>query len=652
MDVTTNSMQELLDVDNSFVLSTNQVTASVYKKSKSFIINPQGIKWNFSLLSIYLNELQDYFMDVDNSCRIQTNTNGEQYFFMKFYSSARKEESIIINIKKNSLLILVKASKNYIDSWDDIKLDESHVQKQLLIKLDKPSSNSLINRSSFYYYTKSSFSQALISFICSFNHMKISNYSKDTVNIIDFYGFYIKHEKYDSMSLNDLLKSFEGYLHLTLTENNNTNKILDKCYIKDQKYYILKGTYISPLACNLIRSINTAGIMLDTTWTVLNHYVTSLPTVVIGNVGIPIGISFSLAEDSDIYNDFFYYFKNSYGYNITDFISVVESDQGKALKKAVMEQNMQHLCCLRHLLVSLGTSKYSQQIGNLVSSTSNYDFQELKKLYESSWSFLSDSNEIELLNKLLNKVGLALVDGKIEIQDTYRWMEVSMQIRPYFCMPSCTNQVESCHGHLNAMTPRRNMLWSSIARIIKEMLNKVHRYKNNFMHNYATYKRKIKRILHRTPEDVMNSMIQHYQTSIDDQQCHCGEAILISSMLNRKIPCSHLAFLGMQFPIIEPPFIDTSVPITGEIFFEYEIANSIDVYTDSDYYSFVRNYAVKIIKKYSHNKNKKNEITSFVQEKLNFNDPPTQFALGYPVEVFKIIDEGIMKFYIPKKHYK
>lgn len=109
MDVTTNSMQELLDVDNSFVLSTNQVTASVYKKSKSFIINPQGIKWNFSLLSIYLNELQDYFMDVDNSCRIQTSTGGEQNFFMKFYSRARKEESNSINIKKNSLPILRKS---------------------------------------------------------------------------------------------------------------------------------------------------------------------------------------------------------------------------------------------------------------------------------------------------------------------------------------------------------------------------------------------------------------------------------------------------------------------------------------------------------------------------------------------------------------
>ena len=172
--------------------------------------------------------------------------------------------------------------------------------------------------------------------------------------------------------------------------------------------------------------------MLDTTWTILNHYVTSLPTVIVHNVGIPIGFSFSLTEDSDIYNEFFYHFKNVYGYNIPDFISVVESDQGKALKKAVEDQNIQHLCCLRHLLVSLGTSKFSEQIGNLVSCTSNIDYQELKRLYENSWSSISDIDELKILNKLLAKVGLTLLNGKIEIEDANRWVEVSMQIRPSF----------------------------------------------------------------------------------------------------------------------------------------------------------------------------------------------------------------------------
>ena len=37
---------------------------------------------------------------------------------------------------------------------------------------------------------------------------------------------------------------------------------------------------------------------------------------------------------------FFYYFKNPYGFNITDFISVVESDHGKALKKSCDQKNI------------------------------------------------------------------------------------------------------------------------------------------------------------------------------------------------------------------------------------------------------------------------------------------------------------------------
>ena len=59
----------------------------------------------------------------------------------------------------------------------------------------------------------------------------------------------------------------------------------------------------------------------------------------------------------------------------------------------------------------------------------------------------------------------------------------------------------------------------------------------------------------------------------------------------------------------------------------------------------MREYAVKIIKKYSHCKNKQNGVTLFVEEQLKFEETPSEFALGYPVEVFKVIDEGIVRFY-------
>lgn len=48
------------------------------------------------------------------------------------------------------------------------------------------------------------------------------------------------------------------------------------------------------------------GLNLDTTWTVLSKYVTSIPTIIIQKVGILIGMSFSLTEDNLIYNEFFF----------------------------------------------------------------------------------------------------------------------------------------------------------------------------------------------------------------------------------------------------------------------------------------------------------------------------------------------------------
>ena len=107
------NMQHLLGLDNSFFITTNEIITSIYIKRKLFLFFPKGNKWNFTHLSIYLNELQSYEMDVDNSCRLQTNTNGEDYYFMKFNQQhqMKKKHNFIINIMKNYKQINVKASK-------------------------------------------------------------------------------------------------------------------------------------------------------------------------------------------------------------------------------------------------------------------------------------------------------------------------------------------------------------------------------------------------------------------------------------------------------------------------------------------------------------------------------------------------------------
>lgn len=213
-----------------------------------------------------------------------------------------------------------------------------------------------------------------------------------------------------------LCKINEGYLLLNLADFNDTNKILDKLNVEGKEYFITGGTYITPWASSLLRGGAASGTILDTTWNLLQRYVCSIPSLAIQNVGLPIGFTFSLVEDSAIYKDFFNIFQNAFGFPIQNFISVAMSDQGSPLKSAIKDLGLEHIFCLRHLLVSLKKTPFSQQIGNLVSSTNEYDFNELCELYSKKWKEISDEKKLKQLKNILHKIGL-FFNEKIEIED-------------------------------------------------------------------------------------------------------------------------------------------------------------------------------------------------------------------------------------------
>ena len=203
----------------------------------------------------------------------------------------------------------------------------------------------------------------------------------------------------------------EGCLHLLLAEYNNTTKKLDKIDIQSKSYYVMSGTFLNPYASSIVRETRAAGLLLDTTWKLMQHYVVSIPTVVINNVGLPLGFSFGLIEDSEIFNSFFNYFEKNYNFKITNYLNVCESDQGTGLRKAVKEQGMTHLKYLRHMLVNIGKKRFSEQIGNLISVSSNKDFEELKKLHTDLWLEITDE-------KLISNLEINLKQGWSHIQNT------------------------------------------------------------------------------------------------------------------------------------------------------------------------------------------------------------------------------------------
>ena len=143
--------------------------------------------------------------------------------------------------------------------------------------------------------------------------------------------------------------------------------------------------------------------------------------------------------------------------------------------------------------------------------------------------------------------------------------------------------------------------------------------------------------------DIMISMIKYYETDAEKKTCNCGEASLISAMLEMPIPCSHLHYLKIEFPDILPPKVSLENKFNGELFYEYKLHKSKRIPIDQNYYTKIKKYAVNTIRRFSHNKNQK-EISNFINNKLPFNQTPTTFVLGYPIELITAIDDGIVLF--------
>lgn len=224
--------------------------------------------------------------------------------------------------------------------------------------------------------------------------MKVEPNNYDTMQIYDYVESFRATNFYEQINFQRFKNINEGYMYLNLSENNNTKRKLDKMTVNDKEYFILGGIYITPVASSLVCESRVSGMMLDTTWKLLQNYVCSIPALIIHNVGVPIGFTFSLIEDAAIYTDFFRIFENSYGFSINDVIQIVESDQGPALKSAIKELDLKQILCLHHLKVSLKKTAFSEQVGNLITTPSQLDYEELKKLYSKRWKEIQDPKKI------------------------------------------------------------------------------------------------------------------------------------------------------------------------------------------------------------------------------------------------------------------
>ena len=199
-------------------------------------------------------------------------------------------------------------------------------------------------------------------------------------------------------SLETLLADTIGYLHLVVTPYSPGDK-LQPVKIDNQLFSIIQGIYISPYVGSLFKDNSTFidGILLDTTWKLINKYVTSIIMVYSLNVGISCGFAFGGAEDSDLYNQFIDKFQEKLNVNLKQYYC--ESDQGSALRSDCDSFDKPHLACLRHFKVGLKTKAHSSAICEIISCKTTAELETLLEYYSSKFDEITDRNDLKSLQR-------------------------------------------------------------------------------------------------------------------------------------------------------------------------------------------------------------------------------------------------------------
>ena len=644
-----------------------------HKKERIEIFQGRNFSnWNLTLLTCFLNEM-DIFTPAKNRPYIKSIYNIKN-------DSNKVESFTFTNIHAQKFKIWVDLLDDYTPrvyisaefvkkEWTPVVTNEiTHVTScrrknkkpklqemiefRYALSYPKVSTRALLFHTPLMFHHYSLFSECLKFF--ADNVIEYRKFDKES-SLNEFKQTFTNQKKADSMKFKDIISLLCGYLHLNVKEVKNQKKNLATIRLTtkneegtdiEKEYYIISGVYISPWCKSLFEDNPSLiqGFLLDTTWTMLPFYVTSIIMGCCYNTGIPLAFSFGHSENIGQYSELLSCLVNKC--NITLQGKYLESDQGTALKAVCSKFKMINLACLRHLCVSLHYSPETYYIVELIKALTEEQLINIKLRMIEQYNTLFNGDEkhdnqiMNNINGSLKKVGLFFTKNDIAIIDELKWKSVSMMHRVPTRMPSTTNSLESTHGHINKITPRRNNFYGALYRIVKHIMNKSQRVQECIKINYARAKRVTLTTLKQKSEARIRDEIRFYHSSID--KCECGENHLISSIFDIDIPCSHRIFLGAKFSPLNLQHMIIIKPQWNNLEFEFSIINDEsplqDYLDDAD---FDKARIIAQIRRYTHYK-KKEEISEFVESRYHYNG--SEFINSKPACMHDIIAEGIKYF--------
>jgi hypothetical protein len=183
----------------------------------------------------------------------------------------------------------------------------------------------------------------------------------------------------DITNIYEFQRKTPGYLQLRLSQwEQPDHGHFEPITWESQRYSILKRCYVAPYACSIFRdhAALVAGLRMDMTWRIIHLSVASILTVVIGNVGILIALSFSPVEDTGLKETVDTTRRELFDFDLS--AEIIESDQASALRAICTKYRNAHLICWRHVLVALGRGPFPYEIGHLVRCRCDTDFERVK----------------------------------------------------------------------------------------------------------------------------------------------------------------------------------------------------------------------------------------------------------------------------------
>ena len=460
----------------------------------------------------------------------------------------------------------------------------------------------------------------------------------DTFSIQEYISLFSKRKENCINTLDLLKENLKGLLYLTI-QKSQIRHHLAKVEFNGEQYYIIKGLYILPFSQSILTKNENSidGIITDTTWRILPNYVTSIMMASSKNTGIPISFSFGHSEDKEIYELHFDGFERFTTVKLNSF--VFESDQGTALKAVFKDKKIKYFICLRHLLVNLKFNQISFAIRNILFCTS---IDELDRAFEFYSKMFSEIKEPQMQKKrdgLLEKVGLMFHDNQIMICNQERWEQVSLNERQKFKMPSTTNALESCHGHLNEKTKRRKNFFQSIFKIAQHLIQKCTSIEKSIQHNYQFAIKKTIDHLRKILLVRIDQEIVSYNTT--KSSCMCSENKLLSSIMGIDIPCCHRYYLGCQFPPCPDAILNKEMQ-WNELIIEFNVLEDDPTIPQNSIQYADKKYATEMIHRYSKVK-KRETINKYVEDNYVIAEDE-DFILSKPCSVLSLINDGIEHF--------